>query len=308
MRLTFLLVGVATAAALLTDGAQAQQRSIQQRTIIVDRASAGDVDVYRNDADRLPAEGDYRGRWQGEWQGQWQDAEGRTYNGTYEGAYDARDQDARHDGDARRHHRSRHDDRRDSRRVRSDSRAGWSEADWARHCRRDNGVGGAAIGAVVGGVAGNRIAGRGSRTEGTLIGAGVGALAGLAIDRAEDGRGCEGYWQAHGRQDNRRVVRRYSRGGAPYVNGGGYDYGYSSGGSYDSSGYEGSSYSYGSEVVGYAPGATQTIVIPGQPVIIEETETFYETVTTPAVTRVRVAPRRAVHRPRARVRARCTCR
>ena len=53
--------------------------------------------------------------------------------------------------------------------------------------RRDNGVGGAAIGAVVGGVAGNRIAGRGNRTEGTLIGAGVGAVAGLAIDRAEDG-------------------------------------------------------------------------------------------------------------------------
>ena len=53
--------------------------------------------------------------------------------------------------------------------------------------RRDNGVGGAAIGAAVGGVAGNRIAGRGNRTAGTLIGAGVGAVAGLAIDRAEDG-------------------------------------------------------------------------------------------------------------------------
>jgi Ni/Co efflux regulator RcnB len=53
--------------------------------------------------------------------------------------------------------------------------------------RRDNGVGGAAIGAVVGGVAGNRIAGRGNRTAGTLIGAGVGAVAGMAIDKAEDG-------------------------------------------------------------------------------------------------------------------------
>lgn len=52
--------------------------------------------------------------------------------------------------------------------------------------RRDNGVGGAAIGAVVGGVAGNRIAGRGNRTAGTLIGAGVGAVAGMAIDKAED--------------------------------------------------------------------------------------------------------------------------
>jgi hypothetical protein len=53
--------------------------------------------------------------------------------------------------------------------------------------RRDDGVGGAAIGAVVGGVAGNRIAGRGNRTAGTLIGAGVGAVAGMAIDKAEDG-------------------------------------------------------------------------------------------------------------------------
>lgn len=53
--------------------------------------------------------------------------------------------------------------------------------------RRDTGVGGAAIGAVVGGVAGNRIAGRGNRTAGTLIGAGVGAVAGMAIDKAEDG-------------------------------------------------------------------------------------------------------------------------
>lgn len=52
--------------------------------------------------------------------------------------------------------------------------------------RRDNGLGGAAIGAVVGGVAGNRIAGRGNRTAGTLIGAGVGAIAGMAIDKAED--------------------------------------------------------------------------------------------------------------------------
>lgn len=51
---------------------------------------------------------------------------------------------------------------------------------------RDNGLGGAAIGAVAGGVAGNLIAGRGNRLGGTLLGAGVGAAAGYAIDRAED--------------------------------------------------------------------------------------------------------------------------
>lgn len=59
--------------------------------------------------------------------------------------------------------------------------------DEADRDRRDNGVGGAAIGAVVGGVAGNRIAGRGNRTAGTLIGAGVGAVTGAIIDKAEDG-------------------------------------------------------------------------------------------------------------------------
>jgi Ni/Co efflux regulator RcnB len=49
----------------------------------------------------------------------------------------------------------------------------------------DNGLGGAAIGAVAGGVAGNLIAGRGNRLGGTLIGAGVGAVAGMAIDRSD---------------------------------------------------------------------------------------------------------------------------
>ncbi|WP_017670938.1 RcnB family protein [Blastomonas sp. AAP53] len=58
-------------------------------------------------------------------------------------------------------------------------------------CRRDNGLGGAAIGAAAGGLAGNRIAGRGNRTGGTLIGAGVGALAGMVIDKAEDRERCK---------------------------------------------------------------------------------------------------------------------
>jgi Ni/Co efflux regulator RcnB len=52
--------------------------------------------------------------------------------------------------------------------------------------RRDDGLGGAAIGAVAGGVTGNVIAGRGNRLGGTLIGAGVGAAAGYAIDKHED--------------------------------------------------------------------------------------------------------------------------
>lgn len=50
--------------------------------------------------------------------------------------------------------------------------------------RRNSGVGGALVGAAVGGVAGNVIAGRGNRLAGTLIGAGVGGAAGYAIDRS----------------------------------------------------------------------------------------------------------------------------
>lgn len=72
---------------------------------------------------------------------------------------------------------------------------------WLAQCRDsvgyDNGVGGLAIGAVAGGIAGNRIAGRGNRTIGTVAGAAVGVVAGAAIDKAED-RGpardfCEDY-------------------------------------------------------------------------------------------------------------------
>lgn len=117
--------------------------------------------------------------------------------------------------------------------------------------RRDDGVGGAVIGGVVGGVASNAIAGRGDKLGGTLLGAGVGAVAGAAIDRAEDrGRHHDGppppppppphygadYGPAHGARDYppppRVTVRRhgsygYSDGYAHSYAGGGY---YSAGG------------------------------------------------------------------------------
>ncbi|WP_245841607.1 RcnB family protein [Sphingomonas lenta] len=52
--------------------------------------------------------------------------------------------------------------------------------------RRDDGLGGAAIGAVAGGALGAAVAGRGDRLGGALIGGGVGAITGYAVDRAED--------------------------------------------------------------------------------------------------------------------------
>jgi len=49
--------------------------------------------------------------------------------------------------------------------------------------RCDKGTGGTIIGAIAGGLLGNSVAGRGDRTAGAVVGAGVGALAGRAIDR-----------------------------------------------------------------------------------------------------------------------------
>ncbi|MGE4429886.1 MAG: glycine zipper 2TM domain-containing protein [Sphingobium sp.] len=54
---------------------------------------------------------------------------------------------------------------------------------------RDDGTGGAIIGAVAGGLLGNSVARPGDRTTGAVLGAAVGALAGHAIDK-NDGRRC----------------------------------------------------------------------------------------------------------------------
>ncbi len=51
-------------------------------------------------------------------------------------------------------------------------------------CLKDRGLTGGAIGAVIGAVAGNRIAGRGDRLAGSLIGGGLGGLAGIGIEKA----------------------------------------------------------------------------------------------------------------------------
>ncbi|WP_343202904.1 glycine zipper 2TM domain-containing protein [Stenotrophomonas maltophilia] len=45
------------------------------------------------------------------------------------------------------------------------------------------------MGAIAGGLLDNEVARRGDKTEGTIIGGAVGALAGRAIDRS-DGRRC----------------------------------------------------------------------------------------------------------------------
>jgi len=53
----------------------------------------------------------------------------------------------------------------------------------------DNGDGGTVIGAIAGGLLGNQVAGNNNRLLGTILGGGVGALAGRAIDKSDAPRG-----------------------------------------------------------------------------------------------------------------------
>ncbi len=50
---------------------------------------------------------------------------------------------------------------------------------------RDNGTGGAIVGAIAGGLLGNEVARRGDRTTGAVLGAAIGAVAGHAIDKGD---------------------------------------------------------------------------------------------------------------------------
>jgi opacity protein-like surface antigen len=64
----------------------------------------------------------------------------------------------------------------------------WRGHDGRYYCRRDDGTTGLVIGALLGGVVGNEVAGHGDRTLGTVIGAVGGGLLGRSIDR--DGSRC----------------------------------------------------------------------------------------------------------------------
>ena len=55
--------------------------------------------------------------------------------------------------------------------------------DGRTYCRKADGTTGAIIGGVAGGVIGHEVAGRGDRTLGTLLGAGIGVVGGRAIER-----------------------------------------------------------------------------------------------------------------------------
>jgi len=71
--------------------------------------------------------------------------------------------------------------RRDGRREARDRY--WRGNDGRYYCRRDNGTTGLLVGAGVGALAGNAIAGRGDKTLGAVIGGLGGAAIGREIDR-----------------------------------------------------------------------------------------------------------------------------
>jgi len=59
----------------------------------------------------------------------------------------------------------------------------YRDRDGRYYCKKPDGTTGLVVGGLAGGVLGNVIAPGGSKTLGTILGAGAGALAGQAIDR-----------------------------------------------------------------------------------------------------------------------------
>lgn len=57
-----------------------------------------------------------------------------------------------------------------------------------RYRCRDNGTGGAIIGAIAGGLLGHEVAGRGDRTTGAVLGGALGAVTGHVIDKNNGNR------------------------------------------------------------------------------------------------------------------------
>lgn len=163
----------------------------------------------------------------------------------------------------------------------------WSDAQWAeedayrrdleRACRPDNGIGGSLLGGLLGGFAGNRMAGRGNRTAGTLLGGALGAVAGGLIDQAEDKSKC------------RALVRRVEDRQRGWHSG--------------SAGQWQTGYAHGYGQGWYSPGVMVVTTV-SQPVITETitTTTHYETVTVP---RKRHAQKKRYYKPKPKPRCGC---
>lgn len=96
--------------------------------------------------------------------------------------YRGRGHDHRYGGYRDRDYRGRYD-RDYAEPVYRDTRI-WRGRDGRYYCRKEDGTTGLLIGAAVGGLIGNEVAGRGDRTLGAILGAAGGAILGRAIDRS----------------------------------------------------------------------------------------------------------------------------
>ncbi|MEL1251800.1 glycine zipper 2TM domain-containing protein [Aurantiacibacter gilvus] len=184
-------------------------------------------------------DGDWQGHWQddqtwrGMWNGTYTSRDGEVLEGRYLGTFIGEGRFVSDDGQVLEldevrgwHARDRHyglGHHRNPHRLSAspDGRLGYTLAEreaWLADCRLVMGGGnygyyedrggdgdlvGGLLGAVVGGVAGNRIAGSGDRLLGTVIGAGVGGIAGAVIGDAVDGDG------RHGPSANEIYAARY---------------------------------------------------------------------------------------------------
>jgi Nickel/cobalt transporter regulator/Glycine zipper 2TM domain len=118
----------------------------------------------------------------GNWQGDYVDPQGRVFEGEWNGTvtrYDDRDPGARPHSPA-----PQVSAPYPAQPAYGPENRGYGYARGYAQCLESNGLTGAAIGAILGGFAGNRIAGRGNRTGGTILGAGLGGLAGVAAEKA----------------------------------------------------------------------------------------------------------------------------
>ena len=198
-----LLSGLATAGLLIT-GAPATASQAEYAPSI--RPDDSVYDFYNDSSIAFAASDGASYSYDGDWQGGYVDPQGRVFDGEWEGRV------TRHDGvaslgypapapapaprhpapapprpaagapyDGANYHDNHYGDR---------DRGGYYYVpdgyEGYERCLKSNGVTGAAIGALLGGLAGNRIAGRGNRRGGTLVGAGIGGLLGVAVEKAND--------------------------------------------------------------------------------------------------------------------------
>ena len=128
-----------------------------------------------------------RYQYEGDWQGDYVDPEGRVFEGEWNGRVIRQEGVAGAGYPAPRHHAGApYGEAPHEQAYIDDSYDVPRGYEGYERCLKSSGLSGAAIGALLGGFAGNRIAGRGDRLGGTLVGAGIGGLLGVAVEKAND--------------------------------------------------------------------------------------------------------------------------